>query len=483
MTDPNLIPQITPLARILRQEGFRFIVISQNHGDIARDTAVFLKEKLQNRPIITISLHGKAYNAISAEIVAAGNAHTSPIVIIPDFGLLFAPENTEINTAFNQRRDYYGSLNIAFVCFFFTDAAQLVRKRLPDWWSVRSYVLDATITLPKTTENPRSLTPDAPIIDKTKIQQNNEEIERLLYQINLANPDNIPLLSNLYLQLGDLYQENYELAAALDAYNRVLEMNEGRNEEVLVAKVYNNIGVLYGKKGDYDTALDYHKKSLDIKEKVLGTEHPDTATAYNNIAGIYKSKGDYDTALDYYKKSLDIKEKVLGTEHPSTATAYNNIGQIYSSKGDYDTALYYYKKAVAIWEKVLGTEHPDTATAYNNIGQIYESKGDYDTALDYYKKSLDIRETVLGTEHPSTATSYNNIAGAYKSKGDYDTALNYYKKAVIILKKVLTLQHPNTKIVFNNYKNALIQGKESLPPTTFAAHVAFIHAEFSDYLA
>jgi CHAT domain-containing protein len=99
--------------------------------------------------------------------------------------------------------------------------------------------------------------------------------------------------------------------------------------------------------------------------------------------------GDYPKALNYLKKSLAIREKVLGKEHTSTATSYNNIGSIYESMGDYPKALNYYKKDLAIVEKVLGKNHTDTATSYNNIGLLYESKKQYDKAYKYAKKSYD----------------------------------------------------------------------------------------------
>ncbi len=175
--------------------------------------------------------------------------------------------------------------------------------------------------------------------------------------------------------------------------------------------VYNNIGSVYNSKGDFDTALEYFEKAKDIREKVLGLEHSDTAISYNNIGGVYDSKGDLDNALKYFEKAKDIREKVLGFEHPDTATSYNNIGYIYDSKGEYDKALEYYEKAKDIREKVLGLEHPNTATSYNNIGAVYFAKEDYETALDYFTKALKIFFEKLGENHPNTQNTWKWILG------------------------------------------------------------------------
>ena len=64
---------------------------------------------------------------------------------------------------------------------------------------------------------------------------------------------------------------------------------------------------------------------------------------------------------------MDVKEKVLGKEHPSTATSYNNIGLTYNKQGNYPKALEYYQKALNILEKVLGPDHPNTKKTKENM--------------------------------------------------------------------------------------------------------------------
>ena len=201
-----------------------------------------------------------------------------------------------------------------------------------------------------------------------------------------------------------IYQAPYSFCA-----ESVLRYMAGETERR--AKLFLQVGFVQNRQGDYTSAFRNFLCALKICEKVLGTEHPDTATTYNNIAGVYYSQGDYPKAIEWYGKALSIREQVLGTEHPDTATTYNNIAGVYYSQGDYPKALEWYGKALEIHEKVLGLEHPDTATTYNNIAGVYYSQGDYPKALEWYGKDLAICEQVLGKEHPDTATTYNNIAG------------------------------------------------------------------------
>ena len=78
------------------------------------------------------------------------------------------------------------------------------------------------------------------------------------------------------------------------------------------------MAVVYQDQRDYEKALEYYGKALDVKERVLGSDHPSTATTYNNMAGVYKAKGDYEKALKYYEKALTVFKVKLGANHPYT---------------------------------------------------------------------------------------------------------------------------------------------------------------------
>ena len=51
---------------------------------------------------------------------------------------------------------------------------------------------------------------------------------------------------------------------------------------------------------------------------MLGSEHPDTAISYNNIGLVYNKKGEYESAIKYLKKAWYTYKAKLGEEHPYT---------------------------------------------------------------------------------------------------------------------------------------------------------------------
>ena len=217
-----------------------------------------------------------------------------------------------------------------------------------------------------------------------------------------------------------------------------------------MATSFNNMGTIHHIQGNFERALEYYLKALAMREKVLGEEHPDTAGSYNNIGNIYTNQGDYEQALEFFFKSLAIREKVLGVAHPDTAQSYNNIGNIYAYRGDYKRALEYHCKALAIRGKVSGVAHPDMAASYNNIGLIYYYQSNYNEAVNYLLKGITIYEKILGEEHPETALSYNNLGICYEQQGNIVQALEYHKKALASRKITLGSEHPDTAQSYNN---------------------------------
>ncbi len=221
-------------------------------------------------------------------------------------------------------------------------------------------------------------------------------------------------------------------------------------EHPATATSLNNLALLLKSQGDYHGARPLYERALAIYEKALGVEHPDTATSLNNLAGLLKSQGDYEAARPLYERALAIYEKALGAEHPSTAATLSNLAGLLDFQGDYEAARPLYERGLAIHEKVLGAEHPNTATSLNNLANLLQHQHDYEGARPLFERALAIYEKALGAEHPSTAASLNNLAFLLDSQGDYEAARPLYERALAIYEKVLGAEHPDTAQSLNN---------------------------------
>ena len=53
-----------------------------------------------------------------------------------------------------------------------------------------------------------------------------------------------------------------------------------------------------------------HQQTLQLREKVLGQEHPDTLGSMNNLAIVLDSQGKYEEAKKMHQQTLQLREKV-----------------------------------------------------------------------------------------------------------------------------------------------------------------------------
>jgi tetratricopeptide (TPR) repeat protein len=62
-------------------------------------------------------------------------------------------------------------------------------------------------------------------------------------------------------------------------------------------------------------------RSLEIRERQLGADHPDVAQSLINLAALYHNTQRHPEALQSIQRAIQIYEKKLGTEHPTTQNA------------------------------------------------------------------------------------------------------------------------------------------------------------------
>lgn len=72
-----------------------------------------------------------------------------------------------------------------------------------------------------------------------------------------------------------------------------------------------------GMAGDKNKSLEYQTQALNITEKELGPDHPDTAASLNKIGLTYRELGDHNKALVCQERAFNILNKIVEPEHPT----------------------------------------------------------------------------------------------------------------------------------------------------------------------
>ncbi len=219
-----------------------------------------------------------------------------------------------------------------------------------------------------------------------------------------------------------------------------------------------NFSFLYGQKpctfetckADIESLLETDIEKANILTKKLEIsalqrgDSSDLLEAYNYYASIFRLKHQNYKALEYHQKSLELKQKYASKE--SISNTLNSIGYTHHMNGDVDEALNYYFKAISILNDSI-CEYQNSPRI--NICKLYLDLGDLEKAKEELTKTYNFIDV---TNDTIALIDLNNLKGNYfLAKENLDSASFYYQKNL-----TYHLKHKNTSKLANSYNNIAI---------------------------
>ena len=259
----------------------------------------------------------------------------------------------------------------------------------------------------------------------TTIVELNEQLVQLWQPRNDEEKKNfgwaLTRLGNAYYSLGQ-FQKAIQYHKKSLKIDRELGNREGEGASL------GNLGNAYYSLGEFHTAIDYYQQALEIA-RALG-ERSGEGASLGNLGNAYNSLGEFHTAIDYHQQALEIA-RALG-ERSGEGNALGNFGNAYHSLGQYQTAIDYYQQYLEI-ARALG-ERSGEGKALGGLGLAYDSLGEFHTAIDYHQQALDIARSIGDREWEGACLG--NLGNAYNSLGQYQTAIEFYQKSLEITRDI-----------------------------------------------
>jgi tetratricopeptide (TPR) repeat protein/tRNA A-37 threonylcarbamoyl transferase component Bud32 len=215
----------------------------------------------------------------------------------------------------------------------------------------------------------------------------------------------------------------------------------GRSDGLDAAQLANNTGLVYEASLELEQAERWHGRALAARERLLGTEHPETGHSHGNLGNVALARGDYDTALARHRRALEVRIAGLGPSHPDVARSHANIGRVFVARGDTDQALEHFATAFAILARTVGEDHRVAARVLNGMGDAYFARGELERARDHHARALALQSSQLGDGHLETAESAADLGRVLHALGDDAAALVHLRAAMSAYERELGGQH------------------------------------------
>ncbi len=273
---------------------------------------------------------------------------------------------------------------------------------------------------------------------------------------DINSEEDVLLMADINFYLGDCFSDlsKYSLANQYftDAIRLYEKIRDGDNPsaEKMLATVYNTYGLMMDAENKHEKALHYFDLALQIRER-RGEYNQALCASYHNVAYHYYNVGDYQQALSYSRKSVEVIEKyALENEKDSAelmVTVYRRISLIYKALNRKEQGIAYIDKALRVAQKYIAFQ-PEVfeiklGYIYNDKALILECAEQKNETIECYSNSIRIFEKYaekFPEKYEETmATVICNLAGEYEKSADtYSLSEKMYVRGINIKEKILS---------------------------------------------
>ncbi|UJR33486.1 hypothetical protein I4U23_020931 [Adineta vaga] len=183
----------------------------------------------------------------------------------------------------------------------------------------------------------------------------------------------------------------------------------------------------------------------NLLNNVYGPMHPEISMCLRLLARLNYIMGDYQEAFYTQHKAVMMSERVLGIDHPQTATEYIHMALYSFANGHSTNAAKLLCRARYIILTCCGENHPQISLIDSNLGLILQSYGDYENALKFMENSLELNKKFYGSKSLKVALSHHLCARIQSCRGDFRSALVSEREAYQIYKQQLGDEHERTR--------------------------------------
>ncbi|WP_428659304.1 tetratricopeptide repeat-containing sensor histidine kinase [Runella sp.] len=245
---------------------------------------------------------------------------------------------------------------------------------------------------------------------------------------------------NYYAEISqnDLAEKYYQLA--YDNFKK-----STKDHAMLgAASALGNLGILAQAKGDIEKSIRLHLQGLDIwQASTVPERYTAVGNIYSNVASMYSKQGQFEKAVYYDKKGIEIRNK-FGKRDSDMSVAYLFLADDFNKNKQQDSA----KKYLAIAQTLV--DELKTPALYMRFHAVsaridFDAKT-FDKSLEHSKQMLNFAKDVQNMTTEMNA--HLLLAKNYQ-------ALNQPQKAISHLNEVIRISYTNRNI--NQRKNAMLE--------------------------
>lgn len=253
--------------------------------------------------------------------------------------------------------------------------------------------------------------------------------------------------------------EEMQLDSASNMLKRALENQEIKKSELSKAKMYRQLGVINFYSGQQDSSLYYYSQAIKATDNVRLL-----VGVYNNIGLLYKVRKDYNKAIEFYHKAQDA---AVQSNRLRQAVVINiNLGSLYQQVNKTELAKERFNESL-IQARSIG-DSLGVAQAFNHLAYFHLIEADTIKALEQYNCAYQLFKSE--NDQRGMAIALGNKTGFLDRYLPRDSTLkNYYESKTVFynlgLSREKAIVHYNLAEFLNGlerHEEAIVEGDSAI---------------------
>ncbi|OEK02424.1 hypothetical protein BFP97_13225 [Roseivirga sp. 4D4] len=292
-------------------------------------------------------------------------------------------------------------------------------------------------------------------INQRKVKEAKNELLSTLPIIERISPQDQRehnLISGFYSRLGVTYNWEGKKDSSLLAKEKqeLFLLSAPLLDSLSLAQMLSFISVDHFDLGNMNAAMDYREKSMTLKKKLLGPDHPEMAVGYK-LLGLYglRQSDRRNDAVEYFRECLRINLKLYGKYDRRTVDALHHLAYGLNILENYEESLTTSKESLAINKRIKGSDFM-TAAIYTSIAFNLTQLKRFEESIAVYRDMISLIKTSKEDLSVLNINSRTGLALIHEELEEYDKAEKYLREAA---EECIKLYGPEHRRLINIYYN------------------------------
>jgi CHAT domain-containing protein len=245
-----------------------------------------------------------------------------------------------------------------------------------------------------------------------------------------------------YMSYFHSYHDRADSAIRYDRRSLAIRQRILGMSDPLLGKNFFTLGLAYQRKGYYGEATNSFREALRFDSAGAGRS-AFTAKILMLLGNILRERAEYDESARCLDSSLTILRMLGMARSHSMITAMIYLATCRAEAGQYGQAIALYDSAAALAASVDPANQTLMVSIRTSMGNVYAEMGDYDRALDAFDEGLYRTEKYKFGTASSIGEIHQFSAAVLVEKGDFASALDHAKSALRLKSEALGKDHPD----------------------------------------